>query len=454
MGIAAIFGTSAVVTLAVALWPGLHFAYRLPALHVAIETAAGVIGMVAAYLAAGRFQRRRRLDDLVLAIALMVLAGTNLAFGTLPAALGQGATPFSTWEAVAGRLLGSLAFALAAFAPPAHRLCSRRFVRAAVAAPLALFAVAAIAIALLADVLPAGVETELTPESSGRPRLVGHPAVLAVQLIVMTLYAVAAAGFARRFARERDELTGWLAVAAILGAFARLNYFLYPSLYSEWVYTGDGFRLLFYVALLVAAGREMRAYWRAAAQAAVMEERRRIARDLHDGLAQELAFIGRNVRRLDRESPVVERVERGAARALAESRRAIEALSEPIDRPLDAVLAEAARDVAAREGTQVALSLARDVTVGPAHAEALVRIASEAITNAARHGGAPLVRVQLEANGGVALRVADGGRGFDPSRPRPGGFGLVSMRERAEALGGRLDVSSSPGHGTVVEVRL
>jgi len=147
-------------------------------------------------------------------------------------------------------------------------------------------------------------------------------------------------------------------------------------------------------------------------------------------------------------------VERGAARALAESRRAIAALSEPIDRPLDAVLAEAAQDVAAREGTQVALSLAPDVTVGPAHAEALVRIASEAITNAARHGGAQLVRVQLEANGGVALRVADAGRGFDPSRPRPGGFGLVSMRERAEALGGRLHVSSTPGHGTVVEVRL
>ena len=322
------------------------------------------------------------------------------------------------------------------------------------AIPLALVVAAAVAVAALYAGVPAGVDIELAPESSGRPRLVGHPAVLAVQLLVTVLFAVAAAGFIRRAERDRDEFIAWLAAGVILGAFARLNYFLYPSLYSEWVYTGDAFRLLFYVTILVGAAREVRSYWQAAAAAAVLEERRRIARDLHDGLAQELAFIARNVRRLDRGSPVVRRVELGAARALADSRRAIAALTESLDRPLDAALAEVAWDVAAREGTQVALMLAPGVTVTPVQREALIGIASEAITNAARHGGADLVRVHLDDDGGVALRIADGGRGFDPARPSRGGFGLISMRERAETVGAQFRLTSAPGRGTQVEVIL
>jgi DNA-binding NarL/FixJ family response regulator/signal transduction histidine kinase len=345
------------ITVGVALLPSVRFAYRLPALHVAIETAAAIIGLVAAYLVAGRFQRTRRLNDLLLALALTLLAGTNLAFGTVPAAIADSPTRFSTWAGVPGRVLGALGLVVAAFAP-ARTVVGGHRLKTVLAIPLALAVAAAVAVAALYAGVPAGVDIELAPESSGRPRLVGHPAVLAVQLLVMVLFAVAAAGFIRRAERDRDEFIAWLAAGVILGAFARLNYFLYPSLYSEWVYTGDAFRLLFYVTILVGAAREVRSYWQAAAAAAVLEERRRLARDLHDGLAQELAFIARNVRRLDRECPVVRRVELGAARALADSRRAIAALTESLDRPLDAALAEVARDVAAREGTEVALTLA------------------------------------------------------------------------------------------------
>jgi signal transduction histidine kinase len=117
-------------------------------------------------------------------------------------------------------------------------------------------------------------------------------------------------------------------------------------------------------------------------------------------------------------------------------------------------VAEAAQDVAAREGTHVALALASDVTVTAAQREVLVRIVSEAITNAARHGQADLVRVELEDRGDIRLRVADAGHGFDPGSPRGGGFGLTSMRERAEAIGGRFRLTSAPGDGTEVEVLL
>jgi Signal transduction histidine kinase len=96
--------------------------------------------------------------------------------------------------------------------------------------------------------------------------------------------------------------------------------------------------------------------------------------------------------------------------------------------------------------------------VTPEVREALVRIAREAVTNAARHGDAGLVRVELENGTGIKLRIVDDGRGFDAAaatrQRRSGGFGLVSMSERARAVGGVLHVASERGAGTTVEVEL
>ncbi len=87
--------------------------------------------------------------------------------------------------------------------------------------------------------------------------------------------------------------------------------------------------------------------------------------------------------------------------------------------------------------------------------EALLRIACEAVTNAARHGRSDVVRVELSAGRPLRMRISDAGVGFDPdAAPGPGHFGLTSMRERASALGGRLSVASAPGRGTEVEVEL
>jgi len=451
---AAVAAAGLAATAAVALASPLQFAYRQSALHVALETTAACVALVGAYLVLGRFKRRHRYDDLILAQALVLFALTNLLLGALPAALSPGPKDAAvTWAALACRLVASAAWAHAAFAS-SHCVGTAGLRRTAALAPLAVMAVITTAAALLEPYLPAGVEVSLSAEESNRPQVVGHPVVIGAQLVVMVLFALAAVGFMRRFQREGDELIGWLAVASIPAATARLHYVLFPSLYSEWVYTGDLFRLLFYVLILVAAAREVRSYWRAEAEAAVLEERQRLARDLHDGLAQELAFIRRNIRRLNREDPIVQRVEAGAARALQESRRAIAALTEPLDEPLDEVLRRAAQEVAAREGTHVVLSLEPGVEVSPVVREALVRIAAEAITNAARHGGAKLVRVELEDGEHVRLRIIDSGRGFDPARGRPGGFGLTSMRQRGERLGGRVSVRSAPGEGTEVEVAL
>jgi signal transduction histidine kinase len=188
----------------------------------------------------------------------------------------------------------------------------------------------------------------------------------------------------------------------------------------------------------------------------VLEERRRIARDLHDGLAQELAFIGRNLRRLDDGDETVTRLRASAARALSESRQAIAALTKPLDVPLAVTLADAARETGEREGTEVDVVVPHGIELDYRRRDALIRIACEATTNAARHGSARHVRVEVvDDRRRVRLRVVDDGSGFDPEHTlshRAQGLGLTSMRERAHAVGGSFDIFSLPGHGTTVEV--
>ena len=417
----------AAVTAAVVFVPALRFAYRLPQLHVALETAAALIGLLAAYLVFGRFRRSGRLDDFVLCYSLSLLAFSNLFFAAIPAISESGSDRFGTWARLIGQLLGAVLFAAASVAPQRRlRLSRTQTIVAAISLPVVLAGVA-IVVASLGSRLPTGVELILSPDDSARPRLEGNVSLLAAQLAGMGLYCFAAVGFARKARATGDELLKWLAVGALFGTFARLNYFLYPSLYTDYVYSGDFFRLAFYVAILAAAAREISSYWETLSHTAVLEERRRLARDLHDGLAQELAFIGRNLRRLDEDDESVARATAGAARALSESRRAIAALTKPLDEPLEVALAEAARETADREGTLLDLVLTPGIELDYPRRDALIRIACEATANAARHGGARIVRVELvDRRRRVRLRVSDDGQRLQSD-------GRLSARGRASA---------------------
>ena len=167
----------------------------------------------------------------------------------------------------------------------------------------------------------------------------------------MALFAVAAVGFLRSHERTRDPLMFWFAIGATLAAFARLNYFLFPSQYSEYFYTGDVLRLGFFVALLIGGALEIRVAQRDLEHAAVINERRRLAREIHDGMAQDLAFIVQQASALagrDGASPTMADIETAARRALAESRSAIAALVRPTGEPLDMALKRVAEEAAAR----------------------------------------------------------------------------------------------------------
>jgi signal transduction histidine kinase len=442
------------ITASVALTPQLRFAYPRPGLHVAIETIAAVISLLTAYLMVGRLQRSGGLDDLLLVLAFALLALDNLFASALPAAVNPGDVDLPlSWTAIAGRLAAGVVIAAAALAPPL-RLASRRDRGPLVCsgAALALFTVAALAQALR-EHLPRLAPTT-PPTDSGRLDLSGPVAALAVQGSSTLLFAVAAVGFVRRAERTGDRFFEWIGVACVLQAISRLNYFLYPSIYSRWVYVGDGFRLAFYAVILVGAGWEIQRHWRAAAVAAALQERERIARELHDGVAQELSYIGRQASRLPDDDPNAQRIRDATVRALAESRRAIVTLTAPIEQPFEETFVHAVGDVADRLGVELDLVVNANLPVTTAQADALTRVACEAVANAARHGKADRVRVELLGGQRVRLCVADEGAGFRATPDDTTGFGIKGMQQRMREIGGQLLIHSEPGRGTRVEAVL
>jgi signal transduction histidine kinase len=194
---------------------------------------------------------------------------------------------------------------------------------------------------------------------------------------------------------------------------------------------------------------------RRAVDLAVARERGRMARELHDGLAQELAFVVTQCSRLASD-PRIDKIAEAAESALAESRRAMLALRRPVEVPLAAELEQVARHAADRACLGLELRLAGGVEVPPAARVELSRILSEAIANTARHAQATTVCVELTREGGTRLTISDDGVGFDPDRTVAvfGGFGILGMRERVKQLGGQLRIVSVPLHGTRVEVLL
>jgi signal transduction histidine kinase len=111
--------------------------------------------------------------------------------------------------------------------------------------------------------------------------------------------------------------------------------------------------------------------------------------------------------------------------------------------------------VANRVGARLNLDLDGGIEVPAEWREALLRITREAVANAVRHGHARAVDITLRNGDGIWLRVTDDGEGFDLSAPRSDqSYGLTSMRERTESLGGEFSIASTPGEGTTIEVTL
>jgi signal transduction histidine kinase len=198
-----------------------------------------------------------------------------------------------------------------------------------------------------------------------------------------------------------------------------------------------------------------------AAARLLTRERRQMATDVHDLIMQDLSLALANARALENDPSPTSRagiVVSALEHALAGARDVLEGLSEHDTRPITQTIEASARAAARHmplqfDGARVPSSVQPDL---PTRA-ALVHIAREAVANAVKHARPNAIEVVLEHAGKWRLTVRDDGGGFDEALAEPsaiGGFGLVSMRESAHALGGAVYVGSASGAGTTVEAVL
>jgi signal transduction histidine kinase len=203
------------------------------------------------------------------------------------------------------------------------------------------------------------------------------------------------------------------------------------------------------------------------AELAVLRERERLARDMHDTLGHNLAALAiqlEAVQRLYKVDPqaasaMIDDLKTLTRSSMDELRRTLAGLRSPgLDsRPLTQALQELCVDFSQRSGVEVNISMDEKANQLPLPlAEALWRVTQEALTNVEKHANARRVALELQVEKGeVNLIVTDDGSGFDPSAPIVlGHFGLQGMRERIEGLGGELSISSRSGDGSLLEIHI
>lgn len=203
-------------------------------------------------------------------------------------------------------------------------------------------------------------------------------------------------------------------------------------------------------------------------QTAVLEERYRLSREMHDGLAQTLGYLGMQAERIEgmidrgeaeRLPAELKELRQVIAEAYLDLRETIDGLRLTVDRPggFDGALRIHVEDFSRRSGLPVDCSCVdAPPDLPPEVALHLLRITQEALANVRRHAHASRVWVSLaRENGALELTVADDGQGFDAASPLARGHvGLASMRERVRSLDGQLTFATSPGQGTRMTARV
>ncbi len=172
-------------------------------------------------------------------------------------------------------------------------------------------------------------------------------------------------------------------------------------------------------------------------------------------MIQELAYIRSESHGIPVESPPRGNIINACDRALDEARAAVQALGSSAEEPLGFRLHRAARELAERYAVDLEVDLDDSVDALPDQQHALTRITREAVSNAVRHGQAARVVVRLSRKGGCScLSIQDDGQGFDVATvaSNGSGYGLTSMRDRASALPGSIQIEASQRTGSLVTV--
>jgi signal transduction histidine kinase len=491
LGLIALLAGLVALTLLTAVLPELRFAVLAPDIDLLINGLATLVASVAAWLSWLRYRHVADIPGVYQAAAFTIFSSTAgvqtlAALGIGEEALGLSLeqprqAPLYAWallRVLAGGLL--LVAAWLRLARPAPRRRSSVIIGLA----LAVAAVGTPAVYLLEPVLPPLLSAEAFVRLAAPDALVGPlPGItlleLALQSIAVGLLGAAAAGYAIAARRGGSPSAIYLAAGVLIASFAQIHFALFPGIYSGLVTSSDLLRIFFYGFVVVgiqaeagatlrdlrAANQQLRELRDVELANASLNERARLAREIHDGLAQHLWLAKLATERLtDQASPaevvtVRDELATMLEGGLEEARRTVAALRDAShsNAPLPDALARHVRRF--EESTGLTARLSCDIepqsSISPRVSAELLRVAQEALNNVRKHADATLVSLELTGNARLLrLSVRDNGVGFDAAAADQSGFGLESMRQRAEAVGGRLVVQSAPLAGTTVVVEV
>ena len=421
--------------------------WTLPDLRLVLQTTVALASGLIALLAGVRYAVEGRRRDLLLSTGFFVASLSTLAFSIAPVLGGQPIHRTEGWANAVGLLF---AWTLIAIAPFAHGRAKtgRRALGNATMSVVVLLPLVWAVLRSLGDALPT-----LTPSNASEvpPLLQGTLAAGAL------LNLLAVVGFGLRVYDRRDDLDRWLGLGSTLMLFAALNYLFTPLVGSDSVSQADFLRVLAFGVLLVGAWRAIRF---AEFGRAVAEERARVAREIHDGLAQYLFAVATHATMLEHAAPeaqaqTIGRLKEAATAAQQEARFAILALSSASGTaPFDAALRRYVEFLTADGALEVDLEIDGAVPLAPDEQIEVFRIVQEGLANVRKHANATRAEVVIGDRAGERfVSIRDDGEGFD-GEARPAGQGLKNMRARAGNIDGGFSLTSRPGWGTALEVVL
>ncbi|MDP8904329.1 MAG: sensor histidine kinase [Chloroflexota bacterium] len=479
------------ITLAFALDATFSFALVDRSLDVTINSLTMLAALSLAAMALARYRESGRVAGLFQSSALLVLAwlsGLNtvlvllkvdgragLTLGNQPAEM---QLPLYVWSLAA--IVAASLFAIGGLTALTGATTSPASVRRTLLVPLLIMSALTAALYVLGGYLPPLVGEEGLQLLIATPSMPGilptvSPLALLLSGFAIALFLLGVYAYRHSYLRNGPVADGYLAVALLLAAFAQLHLALYPAVATGLVTTADALRVAFILVLLLGISGELRSDLRALrsayaalerlreteAERATLEERTRLARELHDGLAQDLWFAKLKHERL---TPLVPAEARGLAAevtqaldtAIAEAKQAVVTMRAGLDQdqPLQELLAGTVEDFGNRSGLRADFWGADLPTaLSPRKQAEVLRIVQEALTNVRKHADATVGRVSAEVSDGrLLVGIADNGRGFRADETSGNGLGLQGMKERARLMGGELRVLSEPSGGTTIRL--
>jgi len=421
--------------------------WSLPELKLVLQTAGMIAAGIVALLAGVRFGVEGRRLDLLLCTGFLAASGSTLAFSIVPVLGGHPVHRAEGWAAVIGRLFAWVLITAAPFTRGRSKWGSRVLGNACLAVCVALL--------LLWTALHSLVGSLPDLASHGSDQSLVLAGLLSAQALLNLLAVI---GFGLRFREKGEDLDRWLGLGSTLMLFASLHSVFTPLLSSDYVSQGDFLRVIAYCVLMVGAWRAIRF---AEFGRAVAEERARVAREIHDGLAQYLFAVATHATMLEtlegaaREETIANLKDATVA-AQQEARFAVLALSSASGTaPFDAALRRYIDFLVADGELEVELDIDPEVWLAPDEQIEVFRIVQEGLGNVRKHANATRAEVTIaeRIDGERFVTIRDDGEGFD-GETTAAGQGLKNIRSRAASIDGGFTLTSKPGLGTALEVVL